>query len=100
MTQVFLASRNAAEAKRKASQSDDPYAPLLEAYERSVRARFSSSGAQSADEVAAVIVEAATAETPHLRYQTSDYARGVAAQVRRDPVGDALVKIVSAQLDG
>jgi NAD(P)-dependent dehydrogenase (short-subunit alcohol dehydrogenase family) len=94
----FLAARNATEEKRKASQIDDPYAELLEAYQRSVNARFT--GGQSADEVAAVIVEAATAEAPHLRYQTSDYARGVATQVRRDPDGDALVKLVGAQLDG
>lgn len=94
----FLAAREATEEKRKASQGEDPYAELLEAYGRSVSARFS--GAQSADEVAAVIVEAATAEAPHLRYQTSDYARGVAAQVRRDPQGDALVKVIGAQLDG
>ena len=94
----FLAARNAEEEKRKAAQPDDPYADLLEAYQRTVNARFT--GAESAEDVAAVIAEVAKADAPHLRYQTSDYARGVAAQVRRDPQGDALLKVVGAQLEG
>jgi len=91
----FLATREAHRA-RQAPSGDDPYKPLLEAYGAALAGRMSV--AQTGDEVAAVILEAATAEAPHLRYQTSDFARSIAARVRVDPSGDAILKQTNAQI--
>ena len=82
-------------AARVKSESD-PYQPLLEAYDRAVLDR--ASAGQTGDDVARTIIEAATADVPHLRYQTSDFARAVVAQVRVDPTGDSIVAQMSAQI--
>ena len=57
-----------------------------------------ASAGQTGDDVARTIIEAATADVPHLRYQTSDFARAVVAQVRVDPTGDSIVAQMSAQI--
>jgi NAD(P)-dependent dehydrogenase (short-subunit alcohol dehydrogenase family) len=88
----FFASRDA-----KRATAADPYQALVDAYDRAFGAG-TSSAAQTGDEVAKVILEAATADAPHLRYQTSPFARGVAAQVRVDPTGDSILKATGAQL--
>jgi NAD(P)-dependent dehydrogenase (short-subunit alcohol dehydrogenase family) len=92
---AFFATRDRAHEERAVSESD-PYQPLLEAYDRAVLERVSS--AQTPDEVARTIIEAATAATPHLRYQTSDFARAAVAQVRVDPTGDSIIAQMSGQI--
>ena len=92
---AFFATRDRAHAARVKSESD-PYQPLLEAYDRAVLDR--ASAGQTGDDVARTIIEAATADVPHLRYQTSDFARAVVAQVRVDPTGDSIVAQMSAQI--
>ena len=54
----------------------EPYRPLLAAYIAGTQEAFATVG-QTGDDVAAVIVQAATAELPHLRYVTSDVVRGL-----------------------
>ena len=95
----FFATRDRAHAARATSGSHDPSQPLLDAYDRAVLARVSGP-AQTGDEVARTILEAATTDAPHLRYQTSDFARAVVAQVRVDPTGDSIVAQMSGQIGG
>ena len=94
----FRATRDAQHASRKTSEAD-PYQAILEAYDGAFEGRTSGAG-QTGDDVARTILEAATADAPHLRYQTSDFARGMAAQVRIDPTGDAILKQTSGLLGG
>jgi NAD(P)-dependent dehydrogenase (short-subunit alcohol dehydrogenase family) len=68
---------------------DDPYRPILDAYLGATRQAFS--GGQVGDDVAKVILEAATAAQPHLRYQTSPTARRVAELKFADPDGDSVL---------
>lgn len=75
----------------------DPYRPILDAYLASTRAAFASAG-QTSDDIAKVIVEAATADKPHLRYQTSDISRALARAKFADPDGDSLVALSGARL--
>lgn len=92
----FFATRDRAHAARPASGSD-PYQSLLEAYDRAVLGRMSGAG-QTGDDVAHTILEAATTDAPHLRYQTSEFARAAVAQVRVDPTGDSIVAQMSRQI--
>lgn len=94
----FFATRDRAHATRTNSMND-PYQPLLEAYDRAVLSRMSSAG-QTPDDVARTILEAATADAPHLRYQTSEFARAVVAQIRVDPTGDSIIAQMSGQIGG
>jgi NAD(P)-dependent dehydrogenase (short-subunit alcohol dehydrogenase family) len=73
------------------------YAPLLAAYLSGSRQTFATLG-QTGDEVATVILEAATAEWPQLRYVTSDMMRGVAARKYVDTTGDSIVSKTGARL--
>jgi NAD(P)-dependent dehydrogenase (short-subunit alcohol dehydrogenase family) len=86
----------------KGIQPGDPsvseaYRPLLEAYTRGSQQVFASLG-QTPDEVAAVILDAATAETPHLRYTTSATIQGLAARKYVDTSGDSVVVLSGARL--
>ncbi len=67
------------------------YGPLLAAYRSTARALLSE--VQTADDVARVIVEAATAAQPHLRYATSNTVRQLASRKYVDPRGDAVLSI-------
>jgi NAD(P)-dependent dehydrogenase (short-subunit alcohol dehydrogenase family) len=73
------------------------YAPLLAAYLNGSRQMFATAG-QTGDDVAAVILEAASAAAPHLRYLTSDMIRGVAARKYVDATGDSIVAMTGARL--
>ncbi len=73
------------------------YQPLFDAYMHSVRGSYAQAG-QTADEVARVIVQAATAEQPSLRYITSERVRGLVSQKYVDPSGDALQALLGAYL--
>lgn len=77
--------------------SSSPYREPLEAYMRAVRGSFAQAG-QTGDEVADVILEAATVAQPHLRYQTSDMVRSRAAMKFADTTGDNTVAAIRSML--
>jgi NAD(P)-dependent dehydrogenase (short-subunit alcohol dehydrogenase family) len=68
-----------------------PYRPLFEAYMSRSTGVFAT--AQTGDDVARVIVEAATAAQPHLRYLTSDTVRGMARHKYVDVTGDSVLAL-------
>jgi NAD(P)-dependent dehydrogenase (short-subunit alcohol dehydrogenase family) len=76
---------------------DAAYGRMKEAYMGATRAFYASAG-QSGDDVAKVILEAATAATPHLRYPTSDAVRALAARKYVDPTGDSLAALTGGRL--
>lgn len=63
------------------------------------RAQASFAAAQTPDEVAAVIVEAATTENPKFRYQTSDVARAFVGLKLSDLDGSAVQGQTTSWLD-
>ncbi|TMA93295.1 MAG: SDR family oxidoreductase, partial [Deltaproteobacteria bacterium] len=71
--------------------------PVNAAYIAGTQEAFATVG-QTGDDVAAVIVEAATAESPHLRYVTSDVVRGLVARKYVDPTGDTVLAMSGARL--
>lgn len=73
------------------------YGPMLQAYMGESQTRFATMG-QTPEQVGQVIVTAATAETPHLRYTTSETIQGLVAQKYVDPSGDALLAFFGARL--
>ncbi|WP_394834252.1 SDR family oxidoreductase [Pendulispora rubella] len=76
---------------RQTTPPNDPYAPMLRAYMGAVEARYAAD-AQSSDDIARVIVEAATADAPHFRYPTSDMVKTVASYKYTDPTGNVVFK--------
>ncbi|MFJ8431042.1 SDR family NAD(P)-dependent oxidoreductase [Kitasatospora sp. NPDC094019] len=70
-----------------------PYAPALDAYAARTRAAFDQ--AQSAEDAAASIVTALTAERPPFRLQTSDRARAFAGAKLADLDGSAVQGITA-----
>jgi NAD(P)-dependent dehydrogenase (short-subunit alcohol dehydrogenase family) len=85
------------QSEQRADVEIPDYTPMLQAYLSGSRQTFATAG-QTGDDIAAVILEAATAETPHLRYLTSDMIRGVAARKYVDTTGDAIVAMTGARL--
>ncbi len=73
-----------------ADPTSNPYQIPLEAYLRAVNASFDQVG-QTGDDIAGVILEAATADQPHFRYQTSSGMRTRAAAKLADTSGDAIL---------
>jgi NAD(P)-dependent dehydrogenase (short-subunit alcohol dehydrogenase family) len=69
-----------------------PYEPAFRAY-RSWVATGAVEGAQTAAEVAAVIVDALTCADPAPRIPTSDYARAYLGRKLKDPSGRDLLKL-------
>lgn len=82
--------------RRAGAGSEDGYAEMSAAYEGALGELFS--GGQTAEEVAAVVVEAATAARPHLRYQSSPGATAMAARKIVDPTGDSVLAATSGLL--
>lgn len=76
-----------------------PYDRFLAAYMGASGDVFATHGQTGAD-IAAVILEAATAEAPHLRYVTSPFARQVVAPKVVDYDGDSVVEAFAARLGG
>ncbi len=70
-----------------------PYAPALESYIERTGKAFGS--AQSAEEAAAPIVEALTAERPAFRIQTSEQARAFTATKLADLDGSAVLTLTA-----
>jgi NAD(P)-dependent dehydrogenase (short-subunit alcohol dehydrogenase family) len=77
--------------------NDPIYAPLFATYVKGTQEAFGTNG-QTADEVAAVIVEAATSAAPHFRYPTSERTRMLAARKYVDPTGDSAVALAGTRL--
>jgi hypothetical protein len=53
---------------------------------------------QTGDDIAAIIVEAATAEQPHFRYITSEFAKQIVKPKVAEYTGDAVVEAFAARL--
>lgn len=75
----------------KAINPQDPYAELEQAYIRSLPERFATT-AQTADDIAKVILSAAASSQPHFRYPTSETAKKHSAGKYVDISGDSVVK--------
>ncbi|MFY9614334.1 MAG: SDR family oxidoreductase [Candidatus Dormiibacterota bacterium] len=78
------------------ADKSDPYRPILDRYLSATQEHFDAG--QTGDDVAAVIVKAATDERPHLRYQTSPVAHGVAKVKFADTDGDSVLEMTGARL--
>lgn len=78
------------------SADDDPYGSLLTAYLRRSEGAFAS--AQSPEEAAAVVVEAATTASPRFRWQTSDGARAFVGLSLADLDGAGVLRQTSTWL--
>ena len=81
----------------RAELESEPYRPLLAAYLAGTQEAFATLG-QTGDDVAAVIVKAATADSPHFRYVTSEVVRGLVAHKYVDATGDTVVALSGARL--
>ena len=74
-----------------------PYDKIVANYMGASTAVFAQFGQTGAD-IAQIILEAATAEAPHLRYVTSDFARQVVKPKVVDYTGDSIVEAFAARL--
>jgi NAD(P)-dependent dehydrogenase (short-subunit alcohol dehydrogenase family) len=75
---------------------DDPYAALLDAYLRRTAGAFAN--AQTSEQAAAVIVEAATTAESRFRWQTSDQAAAFVGMSLKDLDGSGVVGATSTWL--
>ena len=73
------------------------YGPMVESYFEATQQTYASMG-QTGDDIGKVIIEAATSDTPHFRYTTSDAVRSLAALKYVDPTGDSIVEMTGARL--
>ncbi len=78
------------------ADKDDPYRPILDRYLSATREHFDAG--QTGDDVAVVIIKAATDDPPHLRYQTSPVSHGVAKVKFADTDGDSVLEMTGARL--
>ncbi|MGH3679827.1 MAG: SDR family NAD(P)-dependent oxidoreductase [Natronosporangium sp.] len=76
-----------------------PYAAAFDGYRRWVQTG-AVEGAQTAAEVAAVVVRALTEDRPAFRIQTSEYARRYVARKLADPDGSAIQQLTRSWLRG
>jgi NAD(P)-dependent dehydrogenase (short-subunit alcohol dehydrogenase family) len=76
-----------------------PYDGFLAAYMGASTNVFEQYGQSGAD-IAAIILEAAQSETPHLRYVTSAFARQIVSPKVVDYTGDSVVDAFAARLGG
>jgi NAD(P)-dependent dehydrogenase (short-subunit alcohol dehydrogenase family) len=83
--------------ERRESAEISDYTPMLTSYLNGSRQAFSTAG-QTGDDIAAVILDAATAEAPHFRYLTSDMMRGIASRKYVDTTGDSMVTLSGSRL--
>jgi NAD(P)-dependent dehydrogenase (short-subunit alcohol dehydrogenase family) len=89
----FVGNVNRADAD---ADQDDPYAALLDAYLRRTAGAFAN--AQTSEQAAAVIVEAATTAEPRFRWQTSDQAAAFVGMSLKDLDGSGVVGATSTWL--
>jgi NAD(P)-dependent dehydrogenase (short-subunit alcohol dehydrogenase family) len=85
------------ERAESAGGAIEAYASMRASYLAATSQVFAAVG-QSGAEVAAVMVAVATADAPHLRYQTSDLVRGIAGRKYVDLTGDSIVAMTGARL--
>lgn len=91
----FTANVHRADAAANADdRTDDPYAALLDAYLARTATAFDN--AQTSQQAAEVIVEAATTDRPRFRWQTSDQAAAFVGLSLRDLDGSAVLGATSA----
>ena len=83
--------------KRTGAASPEVYRTMLEAYMSGSATVFKTMG-QTPEDVARVIVEAATADKPHFRYVTSDMVRGLVSRKYTDVTGDSIVTLMGSRL--
>ena len=77
----------------------DPYFAQMSAYMRNMQAAFANIG-QTGNDIAATILEAATADAPHFRYQTSALVKTRASGKFADLEGDAQIAAMADSLLG
>ncbi len=80
-----------------AQPAREAYIPMLGPFVARAREMGDKTG-QTADDVAKIIVDAATVEVPHFRYVTSEYGRTIVSQKYVDPTGDSIVAASGARL--
>jgi NAD(P)-dependent dehydrogenase (short-subunit alcohol dehydrogenase family) len=80
-----------------AQPAREVYTPMLGPFIARARQMWDKTG-QTANDVAKIIVDAATVEVPHFRYVTSEYGRTTVSQKYVDPTGDSVVAASSARL--
>jgi len=93
----FVASVREKRERIGEPESAAVYAPMRDAYLAATTQVFAALG-QSGSDVGRVIVEAATADAPHLRYQTSDTVRSIVGRKYVDPTGDSILALTGARL--
>jgi NAD(P)-dependent dehydrogenase (short-subunit alcohol dehydrogenase family) len=94
----FVANVRAASAGTP-NRLTPPYDRLLNSYMGATADVFAKFG-QSGEDIAKIILAAAADAKPHLRYVTSDFARGVVAPKVVDYTGDTVVDAFAARLGG
>ncbi len=94
---VKSVSARAAAVAPAVAASASAYKPMLDAYLEGSKAAFATLG-QTAGDVARVILEAATADKPHLRYATSDAMKAMIGRKYVDPTGDSVLAMTGARL--
>ena len=82
---------------RRSGSASPAYAHMLETYTQSSLQAFASMG-QTGDDIAAIIVRAATDDVPHLRYVTSELIQGIVARKYVDPTGDSVVAMTASRI--
>jgi NAD(P)-dependent dehydrogenase (short-subunit alcohol dehydrogenase family) len=93
----FVATVQARRQGAAAKKGTEAYESMRTAYLAVTTEVFATLGQVPAD-VARVIVEAATAEEPHLRYATSAVARGIIGRKYVDPTGDSILTMTGSRL--
>ncbi len=73
------------------------YRPMLEVYRGGSQESYTTFG-QTPEQVGRVVIRAATEETPHFRYPTSEMIQNLVAQKYVDPSGDSMVALVGKRL--
>ncbi len=92
----FVASVREKLEQVEPTEASAAYAAMRQSYLAASSQVFAM--AQTGADVARVMVEAATAATPHLRYVTSDMVRAIAGRKYVDLTGDSIVAMTGARL--
>ncbi len=92
----FVATVREKLVQTQPSEASAAYATMRESYLAASSQVFAMG--QTGADVARVMVEAATAPRPHLRYVTSDMVRAIAGRKYVDLTGDSIVAMTGARL--
>ncbi len=77
------------------NSTDDPYQELWQKYLKRTQSAFDPSAVQSPADVAKVVVQVASEENPHFRYQTSSGSHAFVGQKLSDMDGSKVVNMTS-----